>query len=129
MPGRRFCSNCFPCCGIFIVINFLLSHLLFIAIGVWLLEYSAGKVGKQKSDHFGHLSYELLTTLELHQLYFVFRIDFIATDGPVDYKVRYAKMVFGFVIDHKLGIVYGLSAFASSKSYQLIGRHKCFAFD
>ena len=117
MPGRRFCSNCFPYCGIFIVINFLLSHIFFIAIVVWLLEYSASKVGKQKSDHYGHLFCELLTTLELHQLYFVFRIDFIATGGPADYKVGHAEMIFGFVIDHQLGIVYGFSAFASSKFY------------
>jgi len=128
MPGRRFCRIDCPYCGIFIVINFL-SHIFFIAIGTWLLEYSASKVGKQKSDHFGHLFCELLTTLELHQFYFVFRIDFITTDGPADYKMRNAEMIFGFVIDHKLGIMYGLSTFASSKSYQLIGRHKCFAFD
>ena len=129
MPGRRFCSNCFPYFGIFIVINFLLSHIFFIAIAIWLLEYSAGKVGKQKSDHFGHLFCELLTTLELHQFYFVFRIDFITTDGPADYKMRNAEMVFGFVIDHQLGIVYGLSAFASGKFYQRISRYECFTFD
>jgi len=113
MPCRRFCNNCFLYCGIFIVINFLLSHVLIIAIGVWLLEYSARKVGKQKSDHFGHLFRELLTTPELHQFYFVFGIDFIATDGPADYKVGYAKMVLGFVINHKLGF----SAFTSGKFY------------
>src|SRR3989339_748280 len=48
MPGRRFCSNCFPYCGIFIVINFLLSHILFIATGTHLFTYSLRKIWTQK---------------------------------------------------------------------------------
>ena len=48
MPGRRFCSNCFPYFGIFIVINFLLSHIFFIAIRQALLTPSFGEFRKQK---------------------------------------------------------------------------------
>lgn len=84
MPGRRFCSNCFPYCGIFIVINFL-SHIFIVASGHGLLEYSAGKVGKQKSGHFSHSFRDLLTTPELHLFYFIFRIDFVTAYGPAGY--------------------------------------------
>ena len=116
MPGRRFCNNCFPYVGIFIVINFL-SHISIIAIEARVLEYSVGKVGKQKSGHFSHSFGNLLTTPELHLLYFVFWIDFVTTHGPAGYEICNANTVLGFAIDHKLGIMQSLSAFASGKHY------------
>ena len=83
----------------------VLSHAFIVAGRHGLLEYCERIVTKQKSGYFSHSFRDLLTTQELHLLYFVFGIDFVTTYEPAGYEIRNPNTVLGFTIDHKFGVV------------------------
>ncbi len=103
MPDRRFCNNCFAC-GIFIVINFL-SHAFIVASMNGRLPYCGRVARYEKSSRFAACSTNLLTTPELHLLYFVFRIEFVAAYRAADDKVFNTQRVPHFAIDHEFRVV------------------------